>query len=155
MLETYDPKVPEKHEAYAREFRATSTKRGQTMADLARCKALAAAMCDACDAELKTPNQYIRRHLSFTLKEADELGIWGWLPTLPDDAGIDATQAAVRQVATYVDAVKRRRETLAVCARAGVEPQIIPKIPHVTWRTRWAMLRFRLGRAGRLRKAQK
>jgi hypothetical protein len=86
-----------------------------------------------------------------TLQEADQLGIWAWLPAVPDDADIDRTRAAVAEVARYINAVKDRRTAFEMCRRAGMKPQKFHPLPKLPWRTRWAMLRFRLGRSARLR----
>lgn len=103
------------------------------------------------DASHRTPNEYIRFHLSLTLREADQLGIWAWLPVVPDDADIDSTRAAVTEVASYINAVKDRRRALEMYRRAGTKPKKFHPLPKLAWRTRWAMLRFRLGRSARLR----
>ena len=92
---------------------------------------------------------YIRFHLSLTLKEADELGIWAWLPKLSDNADIDEAKAAVAEVVTYVDRVKQRRAISAACQQARIKPDHLPAPPQLSWQTRWAMLMFRLKRARR------
>ena len=155
MLETHDPKWTSKWDRVFPRVRELNGKGWLTPDEAIEHRNLTALLCTICDAEHRTPNDYVRLHLSLTLLEADRLGIWAWLPILPDNAGIDATQAAVRGVTAYVDAVKRRRSLLHACRRAGVTPQLVPELPKLDWRSRLAMLRFRLGRANRLRKAQR
>ena len=154
MLESYDPKAPEKHEGWAREYRALVAKPFPLPHETARANGLAGAMCDAVSAEYSDPNSYVRWQLSLTILDADRLAIWAWLPTLPDDADLDACRAAIGQVHGYVETVKHRRETLAVCRRADLKPEYLRPLPKLTWGTRWAMLRFRIGRAGRCRRYQ-
>ena len=105
----------------------------------------------AFDASHRMPDDYIRLHLSLTLREADQLGIWAWYPQVHETADFDATQIAVREVQIWVDTVKHNRETIAACKHAGVEPQTLCALPRPSWRRRYAMLRWRLGRSKRLR----
>ncbi|MGK6325434.1 hypothetical protein ACMGDM_20385 [Sphingomonas sp. DT-51] len=149
MLESYDPKAAEKYETWAQEYRAIIAKPFPLPHETARANALGCAMREAVGAEYADPNRYVRWQLSLTLKEADQLGIWAWLPTLPDHAGIDAARVAIAEVVTYIDTVKHRRETFEVCRRAGMTPTYVCPLPRLTWRTRLAMLRFRLGREWR------
>lgn len=153
MLETHDPKWASKWDRVFPRVQELNRKGWFSADEAAEYRNLSALLCTICDAEHRTPNEYIRLHLSLTLQEADRLGIWAWLPTLPDNAGIDATQAAVTEVNRYVERVRHRRELFAVCRRAGVKPQLVPDLPKLNWRIRWAMLRFRVGRGRRNRSA--
>lgn len=156
MLETHDPKWAEKwdrahgmmRELEARDWSSLTPDERDQLDKLRRLLPV------AYDASHRTANDYIRFQLSLTLKEADQLGIWAWLPTLPDHAGIDAARTAISEVVAYIDTVKHRRETFAACRRAGMTPAYIRPLPQVTWRTRLAMLRFRLGRERRCRRYQ-
>jgi hypothetical protein len=153
VLETYDPDWEAKWDrAYAmmRELEATDWF-GLTPEDHDRLDKLRRLLPVVYDASHRTPNDYIRFHLSLTLQEADQLGIWAWLPVLPDSADIDRTRAAVAEVARYINAVKDRRTALEMYRRAGTKPKKFHPLPKLAWRTRWAMLRFRLGRSARLR----
>lgn len=152
MLETNDPKWAEKwdrahammRELEVRDWWSLSADERDQLDKLRR------LLPFAYDAGHRTANDYIRFQLSLTLKEVDELGIWAWLPTLPKHAGIDAARAAISEVVTYIETVKHRRETLAACRRAGVTPTHVQPLPKLTWRTRVAMLRYRLnGPSGR------
>lgn len=157
MLETHDPDWQTKWDrahAMMRELEVRDWS-SLTADDRDRLDKLRRLLPVAFDASHRTANEYIDLHLSLTLKEADQFGIWAWLPRLPDDADIDATRAAVAEVNAYVDTVKHRRETFAHCRRAGIKPRYVRPLPKLSWRTRWAMLRFRLGRARRLRNTQK
>ena len=157
MLETYDPDWQTKWERAHAMMRELEVRDWFALSadDRDRLDKLRRLLPVAFDASHRTANEYIDLHLSLTLKEADQLGIWAWLPRLPDSADIDATRAAVREVNTYVDTVKHRRETFAICRRAGMKPHYFRPLPKLAWRTRWAMLCFRLGRAGRLRRYQR
>lgn len=154
MLDSYDPEAPEKHERWASEHRAIWAKPFRSPADHAREKALTGAMREAVSAEYADPDSYVRWQLSLTIWEADRLGIWAWLPRMPHDACVDDCRAAIAEVHGYVETVKHRRETFAVCRRAGMKPEYLRPLPKLTWATRWAMLRFRLGRARRCRRYQ-
>lgn len=154
MLETHDPKWAEKWDqahTMVRELEGRQRWFGLAARDRDRLDKLRRLLPVAYNASHRTANEYIRFQLSLTLKEADQLGIWAWLPTLPDRAGIDAARAAVAEVVTYIETVKHRRETFAVCHRAGINPEYVRPLPNLPWHTRWAMLRFRLGRSGRTR----
>lgn len=155
MLETYDPKWPEKWERAQAIMRELEIRESSLTADerdqLNKLRLLLPVVYDAGH---RTANDYIRFQLSLTLKEADQLGIWAWLPSLPDHAGIDAARAAISEVVTYIDTVKHRRETFAICRRADMTPTYVRPLPKLTWRTRLAMLRFRLGREWRCRRYQ-
>jgi len=153
VLETYDPDWEAKWDrAYAMmrelEVRDWSSLTAEERDQLDK---LRRSLPVIFDASHRTPNDYIRFHLSLTLKEADQLGIWGWMPVVPGDADIDMARAAVSEVSRYIETVKRRRTTVEMCRRAGLRPGYISTPPNLTWRTRWAMLRFRLGRSARLR----
>ena len=90
----------------------------------------------------------MRRHLYFTMKETDELGILCPWPDLSPDAGIDAVRAAVAEVNAYVEKVKRDRELAVHRERAlAAVPHVPP--PRSAWRARWTMLKDRLGRRDR------
>ena len=151
VLETYDPQWQTKwdrahkmmHELEAREWSSLAVD------DRDRLDGLRRLLPVIFDARHRTANHYIRFHLSLTLKEADDLNIWAWLPVLPDDADIDTTRAVVSAVVSYIETVKHRREIFVACRRAGVRPQYIRSLPKLTWGTRWAMLCFRLGRLHR------
>lgn len=151
MLETHDPDWQTKWDRAHTMMRELEVRDWSSLTadDRDRLDKLRRLLPVAFDASHRTANEYIDLHLSLTLKEADQLGIWAWLPRLPDDADIDATRAAVREVNAYVETVKRRRDLLAACRRAGVKPQLVPDLPKLGWRTRLAMLQFRLGRARR------
>jgi hypothetical protein len=152
MLETYDPDWEAKWDrAHAMmrelELRESSLKPDERI----KLDKLRRALPVIYDASHRTGNEYIRFHLSLTLKEADQLGIWAWLPTLPDDADIDMTRSAIAEVATYIDTVKHRRKTFEMCRHEGMKPQYVRPLPKVSWGTRWAMFWFRLDRSRRLR----
>lgn len=117
---------------------------------------IAGSMRLAYDASHRTAQEYIDLHLSLTLREADQLGIWAWHPRLPASADLDDTRAAVREVNEWVAAVKHNREMRAACEHAGITPEPISlrSLPRLSWRTHFARLRWRLGRAGRLRRYQ-
>lgn len=153
MLETHDPDWRAKWDrahAMMRELEVRDWS-SLTADDRDRLDKLRRLLPVAYDAGHRTANEYIRFQLSLTLKETDELGIWAWLPNLPDHADIDAARAGVAEVVAYIETVKHRRETFAVCRRAGIKPGYVRPLPKLPWRTRWAMLRFRLGRSGRTR----
>lgn len=153
VLETYDPDWEAKWDrAYAmmRELEVKDWS-SLTAEDHDRLDKLRRSLPVIFDASHRTANDYIRFHLSLTLKEADQLGIWAWLPVLPDDADIDRTRAAIADVTRYIDTVKHRRKTFEMCRQAGMKPQYVRPLPKLAWQTRWAMLRFRLGRSARLR----
>ncbi|WP_339348667.1 hypothetical protein [uncultured Sphingomonas sp.] len=154
MLDSYDPKAPNKHEQWAREYRSIMAKPFRLPHETARADALGRAMREAVSAEYSDPNSYVRWQLSLTIREADKLGIWAWLPEVPGDATIDDCRAAVAEVHGYVEAVKHRRATFAACRRAGMKPAYVRPLPEVSWRTRLAMFRFRLGRGWRCRRYQ-
>lgn len=150
LLETYDPKWEEKFERVQAQFDRLTAKGRLTNAEAAEYRSLAALLCTICDAGLKTPQEYMQRHLSFTVKEADELGIVFRWPDVPPDAGIDTVRAAVAQANAYVENVKREREISGHLARALVAVPDVPPPPPRSWRARcWAML-SRLGRRDRL-----
>jgi hypothetical protein len=153
VLETYDPDWEAKWDRAHAMMRELEVKdwSSLTAEDHDRLDKLRRLLPVVFDASHRTANAYIRFHLSLTLKEADQLGIWAWLPVLPDDADIDRTRAAIAEVASYIDTVKHRRTTFEMCRRAGMKPQYVRPLPELTWQTRWAMLRFRLGRSARLR----
>lgn len=146
MLESYDPRAPEKWEEWAREYQTIMANPFRLPHQTLRAKALTAAMCKAVSAGYSDPNRYVRWQLSYTLLEADMLDIWAWLPVMPNDAGLDDCRAAIAQVHDYVEIVKQRREIFAACRRAGVIPRYVRSLPKLSWGTRWAMLCFRLGR---------
>lgn len=151
VLETYDPDWEAKWDrAYAmmrelevRDWSSLTAEEREQLDKLRR------SLPVIFDASHRTANEYIRFHLSLTLKEADQLGIWAWMPVLPDDADIDMTRAAIADVASYIETVKHRRQTFEMCRRVGMKPQYVRPLPELTWRTRWEMLRFRLGRSSR------
>lgn len=154
LLETHDPNWSEKWDRIF--VRVDELNRKMRHAFLSPEEAreyanLSGALRLTFDARHKTANEYIRFQLSLTLKEADDRGIWAWLPVLPNEADVDAARAAVGKVYDYVEAVKKRRELIEACRRADIEPQIMPELPELTWQTRWAMLRWRLRRPARLR----
>jgi len=153
VLETYDPDWEAKWDRAHAMMRELEVKdwSSLTAEDHDRLDKLRRLLPVVFDASHRTANDYIRFHLSLTLKEADQLGIWAWLPVLPDDADIDRTRAAIAEVARYIETVKHRRKTFEICRRVGMKPQDVRPLPELTWRTRWAMLRFRLGRSARLR----
>ena len=151
VLETYDPDWEVKWDrAHAMmrelEVREWSSLTAEDRDQLDKLRRLLPVVFDASH---RTANEYIRFHLSLTLKEADQLGIWAWMPTLPDDADIDMTRAAIADVANYINTVKDRRKAAEICRRAGIKPQYVRPLPRLSWHTRWAMLRFRLGRSSR------
>lgn len=156
MLETHDPKWAEKwdrahammRELEVRDWISLSADERDQLDKLRRLLPV------AYDAGHRTANDYIRFQLSLTLKEADQLSIWAWLPSLPDYAGVDAARAAIAEVVTYIETVKHRRETFAICRRAGMTPTFVRPLPKLGWRTRLAMLRFRLDREWRCRRYQ-
>ena len=149
LLETYDPKWEEKFDRIMPRVDALNHKSWLTNEELAEQKSLAALLCTICDAGLKTPEEYMRRHLSFTIREADELGISVWWPDVPPDAGIDAVRAAVAEVVGHVERVKREREREAHRQRLGEVEQVRPPLPRRSWRARcWAAIKDRLGGRG-------
>lgn len=153
MLETHDPRWAEKWDRAHAMMRALEAREALelTVEERDQLDKLRRLLPVVWDARHRTANDYIRFHLSLTLKEADELGIWAWLPQLSDSADIDEAKAAVAEVVTYVDRVKQRRAIRAACRRARIKPDHLPALSPLSWRTRWAMLRFRLGRARRSR----
>jgi hypothetical protein len=155
MLETYDPNWEEKWHRVHTRVAQLNAKDCLTLEDAAELHNLTPLLCTIVDAGLKMPDEYVQRHLSLTLPEADRLGIWAWWPQVPEDADFDTVRAAVRDVFTYVDTVKRRREIIARCRDVGMVPQYLPPVPPTDWRTRRAQLRFRLGRRRRLAAADR
>lgn len=89
------------------------------------------------DAKHRTPNDYIRFHLSLTVAQAARDGLVIDYPRLPDNAGIDATRAAVAEVVELVEREKRRR-------LEGVREQSeVKRAPAPTW---WATFRSQWSR---------
>lgn len=159
MLESHDPAWAAKWDDRRDRLRDLERRMADGLPDpdlLRQYDNIAGSMRLAFDASHRTAQDYIDLHLSLTLKEADELGIWAWHPRLPASADLDDTRAAVREVNAWVAAVKHNRETHAVCRRAGItpEPQSLWPLPRLSWRTHVARLRWRLGRAKRLRRYQ-
>ena len=61
------------------------------------------------DAKHRTPNEYIAFQLSITMQQAEEMGLDLDYPWLPDDAGIDASRAAVREIVDLVEQEQAKR----------------------------------------------
>ncbi len=156
MLETYDPQWQSKWDRAYQMMRQLEVRErsGLTTDEEQRLDKLRRLLPVIFDARHRTANEYIRFQLSLALKEADRLDIRAWLPTLPDSAGIDEARAAVAEVIAYIEATKHRREMLALCHRADSQVEPVRPLPSITQRIRWALLRFRLGRAGRSRRTQ-
>ena len=159
MLESHDPNWASKWDDRQNRLRELERRMANDPLnpDLVReYRNIAGSLRLAYDASHRTAQEYIDLHLSLTLREADELGIWAWYPRLPASADFDATRAAVREVNGWVAAVKHNREMRAVCRRAGVtpEPVSLRPLPRLPWHAWFAMLRWRLGRAKRLRRYQ-
>lgn len=151
VLETYDPDWEAKWDRAHAMMRELEVKdwSSLTAEDRDRLDKLRRLLPVVFDASHRTAKEYIRFHLSLTLKEADQLGIWAWMPVLADDADIDMARTAISEVSRYIETVKQRRSTFEMCRRAGIKPQYVRPLPKLTWQTRWAMLRFRLGRSTR------
>ncbi|RSY04019.1 hypothetical protein DAH81_24090 [Sphingomonas koreensis] len=149
VLETYDPKWEEKFDRVLARVHALDAKGPLTNEESAEYRSLAGLLCTICDAGLKTPQDYLQRHLTFTVKEADDLGIVFRWPDVPPDAGIDTVRAAVAQANAYVESVKREREMSGHLARALAAVPDVPPPPQRSWPARcWAVL-CRLGRGDR------
>lgn len=149
-LETYDPKWQEKFDRIMPRVNELNAKPWLTNEEVREQRNLAALLCTICDAGLKTPHDYMKRHLSITIKEADELGIVCPWPDLSPDAGIDTVRAAVAEVVAYVDRVKRDRELSEHRERAlAAVPVVRPAPPPPpSWRDRCRALLSRLGGRG-------
>ncbi|NVD46121.1 hypothetical protein [Qipengyuania atrilutea] len=159
MLESHDPDWAAKWDDRRDRLRELERRLAEGIPDselLREYDNIAGSMRLAYDASHRIAREYIDLHLSLTLREADQLGIWAWYPRLPATADLDATRAAVREVNEWVAAVKHNREMRAVCRRASVtpEPVSLRPLPRLSWRTHVARLRWRLGRAKRLRRYQ-
>jgi hypothetical protein len=159
VLESHDPDWAAKWDDRRDRLRKLERRMGDGLPDpdlLREYDNIAGSMRLAFDASHRTAQDYIDLHLSLTLREADQLGIWAWYPRLPASADLDATCAAVREVNDWVAAVKHNREMRAVCRRAGVTPEPISlrPLPRLSWRTHVARLHWQLGRARRLRRYQ-
>lgn len=149
-LETYDRNWKRKFDRIEARIKELDAKGWRTPQEVAEYRNLSKLMCEISDAGLRTPELYMRRHLALTIRDADENGITAWWPKLSAYADIDTVRAAVSEVQAYVSAVKKRRQTIAVCERAGMTPQVLTEVPKVSLRTRWAMLKFWLARKQRI-----
>ncbi|GGC43872.1 hypothetical protein GCM10011371_34130 [Novosphingobium marinum] len=159
MLESHDPDWAAKFDDRTDRLRELERRMGDGLPDpdlLREYDNIAGAQRLAFDASHRTAQEYIDLHLSLTLREADLDGIWAWYPRLPASADLDATRAVVREVNGWVTAVKHNREMREVCQRAGItpDPTSLRSLPRLSWRTHFARLRWRLGRAKRLRRYQ-
>ena len=159
MLESHDPDWAAKWDDRRDRLRELDRRMADGLPDpelMREYDNIAGSMRLAFDASHRTAQDYIDLHLSLTLREADQLGIWAWRPRLSASADLDDTRAAVGEVNDWVAAVKHNRDMRAVCRRAGVTPGPVSlrPLPHLSWRTHVARLRWRLGRAKRLRRYQ-
>lgn len=148
-LETYDPKWQEKFDRIMPRVKELNEKGWLTNEELAEQKSLAVLLCTICDAGLKTPQEFMERHLYFAVKEADKLGIVFRWPDVPPDASIYTVREAVAEVTAYIEMVKRDREREAHRERFRDAEQYQPT-PKPSWRNRFgAMFASRLGRDDR------
>ena len=114
MLETYDPDWSAKWDAAREEYAVLEAIKyvDRTPDQVGQMFSLAYEMGRLCDiAALRTPNEYLRRHLYHVLKDAADHGIPTHMPTLNDGAGIDATYAVI---ADMTQRVKRAKAIIAV-----------------------------------------
>ena len=159
VLESHDPAWAAKFDDRRDRLRELERRMGDGLPDpelLREYDNIAGSMRLAYDASHRTAQEYIDLPLSLTLREADQLGIWAWRPRLPASADLDDTRAAVREVNAWVAAMKHNREMRAACEHAGItpEPTSLRPLPRLSWRTHIARVRWRLGRAKRLRRYQ-
>lgn len=112
MLETHDPDWQAKWDrahAMMRELEVRDWS-SLTTDDRDRLDKLRRLLPVIFDAKHRTPNEYIRFHLSLTLRDAARDGLVIDYPRLSDDAGIDAARAAVAETVALVEHDKQRCE---------------------------------------------
>jgi len=136
-LETYDPNWEEKFDRAKAKFDALTAKGRLTNAEAIEYRSLSTLMCTICDAGLKTPQEYMERHLKYTIQEADDLGLVIRWPDVPPDASIDTVRAAIAEVVAYVDRAKRDR--LIIAERASVLAAALENAPPQKWSWRWRL----------------
>lgn len=145
-LETYDPDWEAKwDEAHAEFVRLEAPDFSSlTPNSVERMQFLSRELCRLCDAGLRTPNEYLQRHLSHVLRQAEGFGLIIPFPDLREDAGIAATVAIVSDIGGLVQREERQRSLAAAMERAGLDYSPPPgptRIVPLAW---WKRVLWRL-----------
>lgn len=122
MLETHDPDWQAKWDRAHAMMRALEVRDWSSLTadDRDRLDKLRRLLPVIFDARHRTPDDYIRFHLSLTFRDAARDGLVLDYPRLPDDAGIDAAGAVVAETVALVERDKRRRSEVER-ERSGVD----------------------------------
>ena len=150
MLETHDPDWQAKWDRAHAMMRELEVRDWSSLTpdDRDRLDKLRRLLPVIFDAKHRTPNDYIRFHLSLTVPQAAREGLVIDYPRLPDDAGIDVTRAAVAEVAELVEREKRQREVERrerPGANAAPAPVVLDRPGSGWWRSWLARPRSKQG----------